>query len=319
MYRELIRRTLNHFGYDVYQIGRSARQEVADPSIDPLTFDYMPQRRGFAVFDIRMRDVRGFFGLALMTREMHPFFWAMSRALDEDDEETRRQIVEATLADYYAAVRPCSALEVMDLEEADAPGLVGIPAFSFIMPWSPRDVDELTKARARSVRFEGIQNGRFSDIGHGLTAFGPVTPEKLALEVHRICTLLSSVRRRGFSPAFFEGPLKVTGLRRGDTYRWSTESGQHRFAMAGAVGLESVPARVVGIVRREDARYWPQVANGTFTAAGAEKVFDRIYDARPAKVCEAWIATQSALAEETLSEDTLAEIPKARAGARRRD
>ena len=310
MYRELIRRTLNQFGYDIYRVGKSAVQDLAHPAMDPLTFEYIPQRRGFAVFNVRMMDVRGFFGLALITRQMHPFFWAMSRALDEEDEEVRRQIVETTLADYYGAVQPSSALDVVDLEEADAPGLVGVPSFSFIMPWSPRDVAELTEGRARSVRFEGIQYGRISNIGDGLTAFGPVTPAKLALEVHRICILLSSVRRRGFSPAFFEGPLKVTGLRRGDNYRWSTESGQHRFAMAGAVGLNTVPARVLGIVRREDARYWPQVVNGTFTVAGAEKVFDRIFDARPARVCAPWIAGQAALVE-----DERTEVPMARAGA----
>jgi hypothetical protein len=310
MYRELIRRTLNQFGYDIYRVGKSARQDLAHPAMDPLTFEYIPQRRGFAVFNVRMMDVRGFFGLALMTRQMHPFFWAMSRALDEEDEEVRRQIVETTLADYYGAVQPSSALDVVDLEEADAPGLVGVPSFSFIMPWSPRDVAELTEGRARSVRFEGIQYGRISNIGDGLTAFGPVTPAKLALEVHRICVLLSSVRRRGFSPAFFEGPLKVTGLRRGDSYRWSTESGQHRFAMAGAVGLNTVPARVLGVVRREDARYWPQVVNGTFSVAGAEKVFDRIFDARPARVCAPWIAGQAALVE-----DERTEVPMARAGA----
>ena len=310
MYRELIRRTLNQFGYDIYRVGKSARQDLADPAMDPLTFEYIPQRRGFAVFNVRMMDVRGFFGLALMTRQMHPFFWAMSRALDEENEEARRQIVETTLADYYGAVQPSSALDVVDLEEADAPGLVGVPSFSFIMPWSPRDVAELTEGRARSVRFEGIQYGRISNIGDGLTAFGPVTPAKLALEVHRICVLLSSVRRRGFSPAFFEGPLKVTGLRRGDSYRWSTESGQHRFAMAGAVGLNTVPARVLGVVRREDARYWPQVVNGTFSVAGAEKVFDRIFDARPARVCAPWIAGQAALVE-----DERTEVPMARAGA----
>jgi len=314
MYRELIRQTLNRFGYDISRIGRSASHDAVDPTMDPLTFEYIPDARGFAIFNVQMRDVRGLFGLALMTREMHPFFSAMSRALDEEDEETRRRIVETTLAAYYASVRPSSALEVLDLEEAEAPGLAGVPAISFLMPWSPRDIPELTKARARSVRFEGLQNGRISTIEHGLTAFGPVNPAKLALEVHRICTLLSSVRRRGFSQAFFEGPLKVTGLRRGDRYRWSTESGQHRFAMAGAVGLESVPARVVGIVRREDARYWPQVVNGTFTAAGAEKVFDRIFDARPATVCQSWIESQAAIAD-----DMGTVVPIARAGARRRD
>jgi hypothetical protein len=314
MYRELIRRTLNQLGYDIHRIGKSARPDIGEPTMDPHTFEYIPHRRGFGVFNVRMRDVRGFFGLALMTRQMHPFFWAMSRALDEEDEEVRRQIVETTLADYYAAVQPSSALDVMDLEAVDAPGLVGVPAISFIMPWSPRGVAEMTEGRARSVRFEGIQNGRISTLADGLTAFGPVTPAKLELEVHRICVLLSSVRRRGFSPAFFEAPLKVTGLRRGDIYRWSTESGQHRFAMAGAVGLDTVPARVLGVVRREDARYWPQVVNGTFSIAGAEQVFDRIFDARPARVCASWIAAQTALVD-----DERIDARTVRAGARRRD
>jgi hypothetical protein len=292
MHRELIRRTLNRFGYDLYRVGSSASLDTADPGMDPLTFEYLPHRRGFVVFDVRMRDVRGFFGLALLTREMHPFYWAMSRAVDEDSEKVRREIVESALAEYYGAVQPSSALEVVDLAEREAPGLSGVPAYGFILPWSHQSVAEVIEGRIRSVRFEGLQNRKISDIRDGLTAFGPVGPAKLALEVQRICGLLSSVRQRGFSPRLFESPLNVIGLRRGDSYRGSTESGQHRFAMAAAVGLEVVPARVIRIVRREDAAYWPQVVNGTFTVAGAERVFDRLFEGKPARVCEPWIEAQ---------------------------
>lgn len=291
MYRVLIRQALNHFGYDVRRVPRASKLKIAGPEADPVTFEYDPLCRGHVVFEIFVSATRGFQGLALpFDCDIHPFKQAIARALGEDSAEDRRLSVQATLSTYYEHVCPTAAIDTVDLAETDAPGLRGVPAFSHLLPWSAQDVSEITRGRAKSIRLEGIQNGVLSSIEQGVTSFGPVDEAKLTLEVERLCGLIDSVRSRGFLPHQSESPMKVAALRRDGVNRWMIESGQHRFAMAAALGVAAVPAMVLRVIRREDAPYWPQVVNGTFTRKGAEKVFDRMFEGRPATVCNDWIA-----------------------------
>ncbi len=113
-------------------------------------------------------------------------------------------------------------------------------------------------------------------------------PSKLALQVSRLHQLLQSVRSRGFEPFARNAPTKVVALRKNGDYRWFIDEGQHRFALGGALGLESMPAMVTSVVRREDARLWPQVVSGTFTEKGALELFDRVFNGIPAPVAQNW-------------------------------
>ncbi len=192
--------------------------------------------------------------------------------------------------EYYAKVQPVSALEVLDLEPADAPGLVGAAPTDYVMPWAHVTPEEIRISRQRVAVFEGLQNGFSVDPSDGMTTFGPVKPAKLSMEALRIKRLAQSVKTKGFLGLGGREPLQVCALRRDRECRWLVQHGQHRFAMAAALGIEKVPAQVTQVIRREDAAFWPNVVNGSYTAAGAEKLFDRFFAGTPAQAAATWIS-----------------------------
>lgn len=295
--RALTRIAINRLGYDIRRVGSPATVRVAEPGTDPITFEYVRERRGYAVFEIPIVDVRAFLSLALPLRsDSHPFVRAVECARREANEELARSSIERILRSYYEEVCPASAAEGLDLSWEEVPGLREFapdsddhPIDINFLPWSGWSPDKVREGRRRAAKFEGLQNGVIANVADGVTSFGPVKPAKLSLEVNRLARLVASVNRRGFIRFNPRSPLKVAAFRRADQYKWVINSGQHRFAAAAAFGIESLPAMVTEVVRRDDARLWPQVANGIFTEAGALSIFDRIYDGTPAAVCRAWI------------------------------
>lgn len=289
--RVLATRVLNSLGYDVRRVP-SSKIHTAAPGADPVAFEYLPSLRGRAIFDIPVEDARAFHSLALPLRpQEHPFVRAIDRALRDENPEEPRQSLQSVLADYYGTVRPSSASEAVGLGDKDAPGLRGIPPPGYLLPWWDKTIEETIQGRSRAMRLVGLENGVTTSVEEGLTAFGPVKEGKLALEVDRLHKLLQLVKSSGFVPFRQESPMKVSALRRNGAYKWLIEQGQHRFAMAAALGVRTVPAMVSNVVRREDAPHWPQVVSGVFTEAGALSVFDRIFDAVPAPACNAWIGS----------------------------
>lgn len=297
--RALAKIALNRFGYDVRRVASSPDVPVAEPGTDPITVEYQLNRRGFVPFDVPLQDARGFGALALQLRpECHPFVRACSLAMAKTEKNAAKATVEDVMRDYYAAVRPASAFEMLGISPHEAPGLRQAAPGSLdhfidasVLPWSGRAPAEIRELRQRTATFEGLQHGMRSRLEDGVTAFGPVSERKLMLEVERLLKLLKSVRSRGFVRHDPRAPLQVTALRRAESYRWLIQSGQHRFAAAAAFGVTSLPAMVTHVIRDEDARFWPQVASGLFTEAGATAVFNRMFDGLPGPACEVWIAT----------------------------
>lgn len=295
MLRQLARLALNHLGYDVRRVASPASVHVPEAGADPITFEYMPQRRGHAVFEIPVEDARAFQSLALpLTPQCHPFVLAFRSALWEQGDEAARSSIEGILRAYYERVCPTSAAEVLGVSAEEAPGLGGVGPHSQLLPWTGTSLGEEIQRFQRIARFEGLQNGFVTHVRDGLTSFGPVRPAKLTLEVARLYRLVASVKSRGFIRFDRRSPLEVAAIRSGNQYKWVINSGQHRFAMAAALEIGSVPAIVTEVIRREDAAHWPQVVSGVFSERGALSVFDRMFDGSPAPVCETWIRSLDA-------------------------
>lgn len=284
-------RLLNRLGLTVRRLPSNQEARRAGEGGDPVTADYDAHLRGQAIFDITVSDARAFHSLALpMQEELHPFVAAIARAMNANDAEAA---IRPVLTEYYAAVCPRSAVEAMGCDPAEAPGLRDVPATGYLLPWWSRSVDDIVRGRDRAMRLVGLQKRMKLSLEDGLTAFGPISQAKLDLEVARLAGLVESLRRSGFVAQDKISPMRVTALRKDREYRWLVEEGQHRFAAAAAMGISSIPAAVAQIVRFEDAVHWPKVAGGIVSLAGAQDMFLRIFDGRPARICDPWIARAS--------------------------
>jgi hypothetical protein len=312
--RSVVKIAINHFGYDVRRVATPARADVAVSGMDPVTFEYLPHRRGHAIVSVPLADVRAFHALGLrLEAQHHPFVRAISAALQ--DERASRDAIADVLREYYQKVCPASAADVLGLPADEIPGLRGFapnsddhPIDVDVLPWSGRSPAEIKEGRRRTAVYEGLQNGVFARAEEGVTSFGPVKDSKLILEIDRLSRLFESVKASGFRRFEPRAPLQVAAFRRDGEYRWVINSGQHRFATAAAFGLETLPAMVTQVIRRDDAALWPQVVSGVFTEHGAATVFDRIFDGVPAPICHDWIESGAHHQETTPARDPLREI-----------
>ena len=254
---------------------------------DPLVYQYHSDLVVRPIIPIALSDVRaGMMGFGYVPASAHPFAFACTLARDLPAGSAFSAVKE-TLAAYYSSVQPRSALDVIDLSDGEAPGLREMPVHKWIVPWSELSVDDNARHRQICLEEEGLRNRSLVTVNDGFTLFGPVSKKKLEMESRRLTNLLLSVRDNGFLRNSPE-PLEVYGLRVGDRYSWFVTQGQHRFAVGAALGLEKVHARVMRVIRREDARHWPKVVDGNFTEAGAVKFFDRVFSAVAPSCAASW-------------------------------
>jgi hypothetical protein len=295
--RYLTKIVINHFGYDVRRVARPDTVHIADAGANPITFEYIRDKRGYAVLEVPIADLRGFHALALRLQpDCHPFVRAIDQALRQTGDTAARDTIEAVLRCYYQQVRPANAAEVVGLGWDDLPTLAEVeprtsehPIDASFLPWDARTPSQITESRRRTAIFEGLQNRRLGKLEHGVTSFGPLHPDKLSLEIDRLFRLAKSVKSRGFIRFDPRSPLQVSALLRDGRYTWLINSGQHRFAAAAALKIETLPAMVTRLVRRDDAPYWPQVVSGRFTLSGARSLFDRIFDGVPSPAASQWL------------------------------
>ena len=199
----------------------------------------------------------------------------------------------SVLEAYYQQCQPSTASDVLGVHSDDAPGFSTLPAFAYVVPWEGTDPEEMITKRRSWMAADARQFDQQLTLHDGFAAFGPVTPAKGSLEVERLNVLYESIAARGFkrhdsSDGDVEGRLLTDG-----SGRWAVKigRGQHRVAVAAALGMTSVPVRVTSLpVKREEARYWPQVVDGRISPGGAQSVFDRMMRGEPPPSCHYSIA-----------------------------
>ena len=284
-----IKRLLLSMNLDVRRIGGNTASFRRFADADPITFQYLSDLRIAPSLTINLSHARaGIMGFSYSPVSSHPLASAFQAAREEIALGTCVNAVRNILSKYYSMVQPASALEIVDLNHDEAPGLVGIPLHGWVMPWSERSIEDTAAHRRICLEEEGFANGMRVSISDGATLFGPVTEKKLSLETTRVTNLAVSMKAKSLQSSVTH-PIEVIGLRRGTEYRWFVVQGQHRLAACAAFDIAEVNVRVVIIIRREDAEFWPHVATKTFTVAGALKCFDRLFVGNVSNCATSWL------------------------------
>lgn len=99
-------------------------------------------------------------------------------------------------------------------------------------------------------------------------------------ETRRLWILLDSIRNKGYQRHNGKsGDIEGIALENGTgRFRWSISPGNHRVGVLSALGQETAPVRIHGILRRQDASIWPNVVSGLFSPAEAIAVFDQLFE-----------------------------------------
>lgn len=116
---------------------------------------------------------------------------------------------------------------------------------------------------------------------HGRSYFGPVSRQKLELEINRLQSTRSSVLSKGYQPNR-HGDISGYFIRRKNEFRFLVRGGKHRAAVLTHLEEATIPVRMKpGWPRMIDNHYvdeWPAVQSRTVDKQLALDIFDRFFD-----------------------------------------
>lgn len=193
--------------------------------------------------------------------------------------EFRYQIKEV-LQEFYETWQPTNAAEWFSLKPGSVPALAELDAWVCPWPWEAQDVNKrLTRRRQQDVRENAAISGKKLGIEDGWKFCGPVSNEKLEIEVERFFQMFDSIMNHGYHRHDrLDGDILASVLCHPDgQWRWLVTSGQHRYIVLSALGYDRIPIRVTQFIWRRDVLHWPNVVRGIFTPEAALSVFDRSF------------------------------------------
>lgn len=203
----------------------------------------------------------------------HPFIRAVRRGRES---RSLDRVLYSTLSDYYRTVRPENASELLDIPQGIVDELDKSPPWARVFPWDSTSTVQRTRVIEEAARADTEQFGPALDISHGWKSVGPISDRLLQTEVFRLKQLLTSMLNNGYQrddePG---GDVRATVLMKSrEDWTWHVDwGGQHRAAVAAALGLNTIPVRVWRVVRLCDSDVWPNVNNGMFPRETAVALF----------------------------------------------
>jgi hypothetical protein len=203
----------------------------------------------------------------------------------------QEECIKDVLRQFYKEVVFKDALEVLSMNESNAPGLRGIPSWAAVVPWSmstPK-LNVLNMKNAIEAENARIEKGILVEEGSGF--WGPVTEKKFSIEVRRLITLINSVIKHGYirhdGP---DGDIPVTVMVKNNG-QWALKlnAGMHRTAVFSALyNEEKVVVRITAVCHESDVDAWPNVQNRSFLRETALNFFSRNVDGRGHSKVEKW-------------------------------
>ena len=169
---------------------------------------------------------------------------------------------EAALRRFYAACQPRTISEYYGL---DAGGRSGADLPPWEIPWYGR--------RNRTPPPGELTLGA----EHGVSFYGPVTDQKIGLELDRLQRLRAAVEQKGYDPDA-HGDIEGYVLNDGTSAAFFVRGGKHRAAVLTALGHTRIPVAFRStfprMVHAADSTRWPLVRAGAMEFSLAKEILE---------------------------------------------
>jgi hypothetical protein len=234
---------------------------------------------GAEMFRADLRHARVMRFLPVLSPEQCNPMVEAARSLVSGTAASRRHAREI-LNNFYSCVTPQTLAEWTGVDLENKALALAHPR-DVPMPWIDRSLEE-NASLARQVARRELERGRVADPDVEARTFwnviGPLSAVQIEFELARLESLTHSMRRSGFRQP--RGVKDIVVVRRfvdeSDRTWWSVAAGNHRVAVAAALGFTSLPFQVLQTIRRGDAGSLPGVKRGYFSEDEAKAFFDLV-------------------------------------------
>ena len=185
---------------------------------------------------------------AFQFNKYHPFIHALDNGAD-------------SLRTFYKNCQPSNLLEYY-----------GIPESANVAMLPPWEIPWYQRHNRTPPPGEGNL-----DPTHGFSFYGPVTENKIELEMRRLENVSTSIINYGYDPDAF-GDIEGYVLRKGADICFFVRGGKHRAAALAYLGFDKIPIvfrhRFPRVIDNSQAEYWPLVANEKIRLDNARQILD---------------------------------------------
>lgn len=277
MFKIFIKTLLSSCGYEVRKTQVTNPLDLSNRGFKSIYEVLYVAGRNELIVNAPLRNLRifGVAGHVVDEKSINPFVKTSKDILKGNFDAQK-----SALAEFSQAFCPASVEERLGFELKNKQYAKMRPE-SLILPWH-----NILPSQAANYLFE-CEISESKQYSHdcskedGSKYFGPMSSTKKELEFLRLKELCEVIRLNGYKK--FNGNFEnanVEILVKGDSAVYLVRGGQHRVAVAAALGIKKIPVQVSpGLVfRREHICYMPAVIKGYYTVDEAEMIFDRIFD-----------------------------------------
>ena len=155
------------------------------------------------------------------------------------------------LEEFYSTFKPADMAEMYGIAKTGRTG-EGLPQWK--LPWLMR-APGMTPSGEKGL-----------SLSHGMTLYGPASPEKIALELARMRNTTDSIRKHGYRTGRSFRSIEGYFLRSNAGLCFLIRGGKHRAAALAFLKHEKIPVMFAPnwptLVDERDAAHWPLVASG---------------------------------------------------------
>lgn len=167
---------------------------------------------------------------------------------------------------FYAEFKPANLAQMYGVTDT---GLKGAQLPPWRLPWCPWDEQRPPQPE------HGL------GVEHGISYYGPCTPQKIDTEYQRLRAVAASIQAKGYQPDLKDGHIEGLFMRSGAHYRFYVQGGKHRAAALVALGFERIPVRVRSTWPRQivagTEQDWPLVRDGHVAPELAARILARYF------------------------------------------
>jgi len=291
MFKKIINYFLSFFDAKITRHKSLLPLDFTKYSFHPRTLSYLCEsKKAIINLDIESGRTNRFF--ALERGSFDPYLFSINQSLIKcNNEKNLYKSIFEILKYYKENIILNNLSDLFGLDSYKNKKLDTYPLWSAILPWNSLSIHEKILNFPQSVKADRAKNGFIIKSDDPEVIMKEDEINSLPSHIRQYVSLINSIKENGYFPNLKNSFIEVEILIKNEKFCWMPSGeGNHRATVVAALGYKKIEVLLTKIIRFEDAKYWPNVVNGTFEKEEAEIIFNRFFDAKPPDFNKDWIA-----------------------------
>ncbi len=281
---------LSIFNLKIVNSKTSGPFDLTNKDLNPLAAQYLFGHDQLIMnMDLSIGRTNNWFDLS--NDSLDPPIFSIRNALQLNlKDEIFYNSILSNLEEHRSLTKFNNAAEFLDLDNDSCGNLENYPWWAEVNPWDSHTFEDQIKSFPNEVKNNREVNGMRITSNDPEEIIRNDLENSLPSHATQYTKLTWQIKKNGFKYGGNHGYVTAEVFISNNKIRWKPgREGNHRVAVASALGLKAIPVLIKKIIRIDELEYWPNVVNGIFNKDQATKIFFSIFDANPSRIHREWI------------------------------